>query len=335
MWQSSKPRIHKLECYFCQKFTGDVVQVYIDNNWRYVCRRCYLARLLRDTILSMLKEGSLDNLQYIIRVLEGINDLIEDNPNTQAIRYVIDMWSQKFPERELYIRDLASNWSYKIPLQKILEYLLSMKIFEIKQLEIGKIISPGPLLKKLLEMHSSSREFFQCVVKVLTGLATVSYLVDPKNKKLRKIYAVFQAINAYIDDNSKIPYYEIKGYKCKICNAIFKTTSDINDHVSKTHNLTDREASQYREEIFGDIKGYWCEYSVFVEKASVYGVKKLERLKRDLISRGVIIPREGEEIVMRIRDRNGIEREYVLVDIAWFRVRERMRALERELRRVR
>jgi hypothetical protein len=283
----------------------------------------------------MLKDENPDNIQYIIRVLKGINDLIENNPHAQAIRYVIDMWSQKFPKRDLYVIDLASNWGYSIPLQKILEYLLSMGIFEIKQLEIGIAISPGPLLNKLLEKYSSSREFFQSVVRVVTGLATVSFLAAPENKKFNKIYAIIQALNACIDDNSKIPCYEIKGYKCKICNSIFKTKSEMEDHLSKTHNLRDSESGQYIEEIFGDIKGYWCKYSIFLEKASAYNVKTVG-LKRDLISRNVIIPEKipeeegGEEIVIRIG-----EEEYVLVDIAWFRVRERMRTLERELGRVR
>jgi hypothetical protein len=71
-------------------------------------------------ILAMLKDENLDDLLPIIRVTEAINDLNREDPHVWAIKYVIDMWSQKFPERELYIEDLASNWSYKIPLEDIL-----------------------------------------------------------------------------------------------------------------------------------------------------------------------------------------------------------------------
>jgi hypothetical protein len=52
----------------------------------------------------MLKDENLDDLLPIIRVTEAINDLNREDPHVWAIKYVIDMWSQKFPERELYRR---------------------------------------------------------------------------------------------------------------------------------------------------------------------------------------------------------------------------------------
>jgi hypothetical protein len=145
----------------------------------------------------MLKDENLDDLLPIIRVTEAINDLNREDPHVWAIKYVIDMWSQKFPERELYIEDLASNWSYKIPLEDILERFILIGIFEIKQLEIGKAISPEPLLNKLLEKYSSSREFFfQAVVKAVTGLAIEFTLLLQKNN-IQKIKEYLYEFNSH------------------------------------------------------------------------------------------------------------------------------------------
>jgi len=329
-------RLHKYECYFCRKVTSDVVEIYVNGARRYICRRCYLARLLHDAILSMLRDGNEDTFSYVLRVLKGINDLIEDNPQAQAIRYVIDVWSQKFPE-PLYVDELESRWKYMISFQKVLRYLISEKIFRIEQTNFGReVIRPGPLLEDLLKMFPSSRGFFRDVIRAVTGLVTVNYLSDPETRKFRKVYAILQAINVCIDDENKIPYYEIKGYKCKLCEdvnqPIFASMAEVKEHILKTHSIDcdlNEEVcfNSCVEYVFGKQIGIWCKFLTFVEKASVFGVE-ISKFFRDLLTRGVILPSEGDEVMRHIK-----EEKYIAVDIAWFRVRERMRALERELRR--
>jgi hypothetical protein len=96
------------------------------------------------------------------------------------------MWLQKFPERELYLEDLASNWSYKIPFENILERLILIGIFEIKQLEIGKAISPE-LAQQAIRKVSFSREFFfQAVAKGCNRTGDSIYLAAPENSISKK-----------------------------------------------------------------------------------------------------------------------------------------------------
>jgi len=329
-------RLHKYECYYCRKVTNDVVEINVAGVRRYICRRCYLARLFHDSILSMLRDGNEDDLNYVLRVLRGINDLIEDNPQAQAIRYVIDVWSQKYP-KPLYVDELESGWKYIIPFQKVLGYLVSEKIFRIEQTNFGReAILPGPLLEDLLKMFPSSRGFFRDVIRAVTGLVTVNYLSDPETRKFRKVYAILQAINVCIDDENKISYFEIKGYKCKLCEPvnqpIFASITEVKEHILNTHSIDcdlDEETcfNSCVEYVLGKEIAVWCKLLTFIEKASVFGVE-ISKFLRDLLTRGVILPPEGDEVV---RDVGG--EKYVAVDVAWFRIRERMRALERELRR--
>jgi hypothetical protein len=331
------PKSRKYHCYHCHRYVSDVVKVIINREEKYICIRCHLSLLLHDTIVNILKYGTEEDLKCLIRVLEGINDLVEANPLIQAIIYVIDRWSHKYPQ-PLYLHELMNEWKYKVPLQKVLNYLSSEGIFEILLTHTGhKMLSPGYVLRELLKRYSSSREFFENVVKIITGLAIVAYLVDPESLKLRMIYATLQAINACIDDKCTKPYYEIKGYRCKLCEGtkqvVFASKDEARKHALEDHfrqvncDIIDEECfNKYFEILTGRQFGVWCRYNIFVEKASVYGVRKISRFLRYLLVKRVIVPLEGDEIVKEIEGD-----KYIAVDFAWIKIREYMRQLDKEL----
>ena len=326
------------KCYFCGKYSRDIVIAYIDDVKRYVCIRCFLSHILHETIKEMLKYGNEEDLKYAVRVLEGINDLVEDNPLAQAIRFVIDEWAQRYP-KPLYVDELERRWRYRFNLNKVLDYLASEKIL-VKSKFSGSdrlVLSPGDMLRGLLRRFPSSKGFFKDLVKAVTGLAVVKYLADPKTRKFRMIYATLQALAACIDDTGKEPYYEVKGYRCKLCNNTFSSKTEVKLHILKQHSyeidcdIDDDECfSKYVSEITGKQVGVWCRYGFFIKKASVYGVGVINRYLRYLLTKGAIIPIEGDEVVV---ERKGDR--YIAVDIAWIRVRERMRQLERQVIRGR
>lgn len=326
------------KCYFCGKYSKNIVLAYIDGAERYVCTRCFLSYILHEAIKEMLKYGDEEDLKHVVRVLEGINDLVEDNPLAQSIRFVIDEWAQKYP-KPLYIDELERKWGYKFKLDKILEYLSSEEILT-KSKFLGSdrlILSPGNMLRNLLRRFPSSKGFFRDIVKAVTGLAVVRYLADPKTRKFRMIYATLQALAACIDDPDSEPYYEVKGYRCRICNNAFSSKTEIKLHILKQHpyeincDIDDNECFlKYVSEITGRQLGIWCKHRLFIEKASVYGVRAINRYFRYLLTKGAIIPVEGEEIVV---ERKGDK--YIAADIAWGRVRERMKQLERQVIRGR
>lgn len=334
-----RKRIRCFKCYLCGKYSKSLVIAYIDNAERYVCTRCFLSHILHETIKEMLKYGNEEDLKYAVRVLEGINDLVEDNPYAQAIRFIIDEWAQRYP-KPLSIDELKWKWKYRLSLDKVLDYLASEEILIRSKLSGSNylILSPGDILRDLLRRFPSSRGFFRDVVKVSTGLAVVRYLADPETAKFRKIYATLQAIAECLNDNDREPYYEVKGYRCKLCKSVFLSKDAIKFHILKQHYSYEIDCDinkdecffKYVSEIPGKQLGVWCKYIYFVRKACVYGVGDINRYRRYLLTKGVITPMKGEEVVI---ERKGDK--YIAVDIAWIRVRERMRQLERQVIRGR
>jgi len=301
------------------------------------CIRCFLAYALHETIKDMLTSGEEEDFKSAIRVLEGINDIVEENPLVQAIRDTIDRWVQKYPQ-PLYRDELEAHWKWRrLSLDRVLQYLRDEEIFvESRFVKSNRIhISPGRILRILLKRYSSSKSLFKDVVKAITGLAVIKYLSDPQSLKLRMIYATLQAIGVCAK-NKKEVYYEIKGYTCKLCNATFKTREEIRTHILRDHgyeiawNNIDECLHKYISEIKGKPLGILCKYFLFIEKANVYGVRSITKYLRYLLTRGAILPRAGNEAIM---DKNG--EKYVIVDLAWIRVRERMRTLEKQLIRTR
>ena len=331
-------RTRYFKCYFCGKYSKDVVAAYIDGDRRYVCIRCFLSYVLHETIKDMLKHGNEDDLKYVVRVLEGINDLVEDNPLAQSIRFVIDEWAQRYP-KPLYIDELGRKWRYRLDLDKVLSYLSSEDILLVSRFPGSNrsVLTAENLLRDLLRRFPSSKGFFSDIVKAITGLAIVKYLADPKTRKFRMIYATLQALAACIDDTCKEPYYEVKGYKCNLCNNVFSSRTEVKLHILNQHpyeidcDIDNADCFyKYVSEVTGKQIGMWCRYSLFIEKASVYRVGVINRYLRYLLTKGAIIPVEGKEVVV---ERKGDK--YIAVDIAWIRVREYMRQLERQLVRVR
>jgi hypothetical protein len=96
------------------------------------------------------------------------------------------MWLQKFPERELYLEDLASNWSYKIPLENILERLILIGIFEIKQLEIGKAISPELAQQAIRKVFLFQRILLPSRCEGCNRTGDSIYLAAPENSISKK-----------------------------------------------------------------------------------------------------------------------------------------------------
>lgn len=329
------PRLRKYQCHYCNKYVyaSDVAsEVMIDGMKRYICIKCHLSRSLYDAIINMLTYGDEEGFRQVARVLQGVSDLIEENPLAQAVVYVINEWSQKYPGQTLYVKELESKWRYNISLQQILGYLSSTGIFIID----GGALSPGHVLKKLLLRFPSSKDFFKDVIKIVTGLAVIRYAKDPLSKKFRMLFATLQAINACIDDEYTEPYYEIKGYKCKFCGAEFALMRDAKRHALEDHSHcittydADDEESLYNsfEVLTGKQLGVLCRYEVFIEKAGAYGVSNIGKFMRYLLTKGVIVPPESDDLIVVKKGK-----KYIVVDLAWIRVRERMRDLERQLRR--
>ncbi len=323
-------------CYLCSKYSRDIVVAYIDGDYRTVCIRCFLAYALHETIRGMLRDGNEEDLKHVVRVLEGINDLVEDNPLTQAIRYVIDEWAQSYP-KPLYVDELERGWRYRLDLDKVLDYLASEKLLIRSRFQGSsrESLSPGKLVRDLLRRFPTSKGFFKDIVKAVTGLAVVRYLADPKTRKFRAIYATLQAIASCIESSDREPAYEVKGYRCRLCGKVFSSKTEIRLHILKDHSYEivcsdDSCIQNYIELIPGKQIGEWCRYAFFVEKASVYGVGRVNKYIRYLLTKEAIVPQEGGEVVV---ERNG--EKYVAVDIAWIRVRERMRMLERQIVRTR
>lgn len=322
-------RIARYECYICGRDAS--VIAYIDGRERMMCLRCFLAYTLHETIKHMLS-GTEDDFRYTVRVLEGINDLVEDNPFAQAIRHVIDMWAQRYP-KVLFYDDLRQGWRYRYNLDDVLSYLASEGVLVKAELQGRIILAPGDILRKLLTKYPTSREFFRDVIKAVTGLAVVRHLADPKKPKFRKIYATLQALAECINDKDSEPLYDIKGYKCKLCEKTFLSRDEIRSHIQEHIPEKERIGTPLDElyaEATGKHLGVWCKYAFFIQKAGVYGVKDINKYRRYLLTRGVILPQEGKEAVI---ERNG--ETYVAVDIAWIRVREYMRSLEKQLIRSR
>jgi len=326
-------------CNFCGRALHDLVVITIGNSDFIVCIRCFLSYALHETIKAMIFSGREEDFRYALRVLEGINDLIEDNPLIQCIRFVIDQWAQKYPE-PLYKSELEYNWSYTRSLQRVLDYLRDEGILVEKTTESNRIILvPGDLLQELLKKYPpTTRAFFRDVIKAITGLAAVRYLVDPSNPKLRSIYAVLQALKVCIENSQLKPYYRINKYYCKLCNPPIEVGEDkfaAESHLEKVHG--DRVLYEGLDECFSryievrgvDEIGVKCDYDAFVEWASIYGIRT-DKFMRHLLSRGVVLPEESYEAMV---EENG--KRKIIVDIAWVRAREYMLALERQIVRSR
>jgi len=325
------------QCYICKKsYRSDVVEVDIDGASRTVCLRCWFAYCMHLVARDVLQNGGEEDLRHLLRVLEGINDLVEDNPMVQALRHVIDEWANKYP-RPLYVDELEAKWRYRLGLDKVLKYLEDEGIFRRAQLAgVNKIIlSPGDLLRSLLKRFSTSRGFFRDLVKVVTGLAIVRFLKEGEIPKIRAIYATVRAISECIESGVSAPVFRVKGYKCKCCNAIFATRHEATRHLLERHASeigcsSDECLSSYIEPVADAQIGMWCRESFFISKAGVYGVRNINKFFRELLTRGAIVPVEGDEVVIEV---NG--ERFIAVDNSWGRFVERMRTLERQLVRVR
>lgn len=322
-------------CYLCKKvYHGEILRAYLDGAERWVCTWCFLAHVLRDTIKEMLVNGNKEDVEHAIRVLEGINDLIEENPHVQAIRYVIDRWAHEYP-KPISLNKLASEWRFAVNIDKVIEYLESEGILcRVHSEAYGAALSLSDLMSRLLQMFPSQREFYTHVVKAVTGLAVVKYLADPHNRRLKKIYATLQAINAHLSEGDREPVHEVKGYSCKICRKTFSSLTEAKSHVQDEHAFEIEDEESVIEEIPGRKLGEWVKLSLFLEKASVYGVRDISRYLRYMLTKGALIPREGDLMTIK-REKNGCREEYIAVDEAWIKVRERMRTLERQLIRSR
>lgn len=330
--------VKKYTCDFCRKNIRDVVFVTIDNKECILCIRCFLSYALHETIKDMIASGREEDFKCALRVLEGINDLVEDNPFVQSIKFVIDEWARKYP-KPLYKDKLKHKYYlyYRTPLERILNYLSDEGILiERKATHSNRIILvPGQILQNLLNRYPpSTKAFFKDVIKAITGLVIVRYLIDPEKPKLRAIYATLQAIKKCTDCPSTKPYYKKKEYFCKLCGSKFIDKNEAEEHLIIDH----KEETAYKDanesfseyiEIRGEEIGKKCEYDLFVEWASIYGVR-IDKYLRNLLSRGIILPQEGDEAIV---EEGG--RRYIVVDLAWIKLREYMRSVERQIIRSR
>jgi ACT domain-containing protein len=317
------------QCTLCKRYVDMWVNVVLENKEETVCFRCFLSYTLHETIRDLLRSGKEEDIKDAVRVLEGINDLVEDNPYVQGIRHVIDFWAHTYP-KPVFIEDIKKTWFYKPNLEAVMNYLAEEQIFDLVTIGNNLAIKPGAILVNLLKLSTTNKKIYTDIVKAITGLATVRYLVEPSNPKLRYIYATLQAIRECIDNS--IAFYEIKKYRCRKCEKEFATLHEIRLHIAKEHSYENLESGSkdFIEEVKGDIVGYLCKQNVFVEKAGVYGVHNLTKFLRSLITRGAIIAIESNEAVVEV---NG--EKYFVIDKSWIRVRERMRNLERRLIRQR
>ncbi|MEM1712346.1 MAG: hypothetical protein QW517_06090 [Thermofilaceae archaeon] len=280
---------------------------------------------------DMLVNGSKEDVEQAVRVLEGINDLVEENPHAQAIRYVIDKWAHEYP-KQISLDELAKEWRFAIDMNIIIEYLESEGILpRARYSRASEAATPSlDLMSRLLSMFPSQKEFYTRIVKAVTGLAVARYLTDPRNRRLRMIYATLQAISSHLSEGDREPVQEIKGYSCKICGKTFSLLTEAKSHVLNEHAFEVEDEGSAIDEILGRKLGEWVKLSFFREKASLYGVGDFHKYLRYMLTRGALIPREGDFMIKRW----GGE-EYIAVDEAWIRVRERMRTLERQLIRSR
>lgn len=320
---------HRFQCYKCEKFVDEGVYIKHHDGEVFVCIRCFLSDALHETIRDILLSGKEEDIRDVVRVLKGVNELIEDNPLVQGIRHVIDLWFNKYPS-PIFMSNIIGDWPYKINPQRIVDYLVHEQIFSISQ----ESLVPGEILKKLIKLYVTNKSIFTDIAKVVTGLATVRFLVDPNNPKLRSIFAVLQALRSCLDE--AIPYYKVKGYRCKLCGMEFATRYDIMQHI-QSHGLMDDVAEisddlfqEYVEEIKGEVIGYLCRELLFIEKASTYGVHRTTKYLRKLITHGAVLATESDHAVVEM---NG--NRYIVVDASWMRIRERMRNLERQIIRQR
>jgi len=287
----------------------------------------------------MIFSGQEEDFSYALRVLEGINDLIEDNPFVQCIRFVIDQWAQKYPQ-PLYKSEIEYSWRYTKTFQKVLEYLKDEEILIERATESNRVVLvPGNLLQELLRRYPpTTRPFFKDLIKAITGLAVIRYLIDPSNPKLRSIYALLQALKVCIESNQMEPYYRINKYYCKLCNPPLEVGEDkfsAIQHLKDSHE--DKVFYEGLEECLAnyievrgvDMIGVKCDYDVFVEWASIYGIRT-DKFMRNLLSRGVVLPEESYEAIVEERGKRKI-----IIDIAWVRAREYMLTLERQIVRSR
>ncbi|MEM1510562.1 MAG: hypothetical protein QW096_11920 [Thermofilaceae archaeon] len=329
-----KTHLHQsrtIACYLCNRFyrvySGEILTANLDGTERWVCKWCFLAYVFYNTVKDMLVNGSKKDVEQAVRVLEGINDLVEENPHAQAIRYVIDRWAHEYP-KVVSLDELASEWRFATNMDKVIEYLESEGILPSRASETA---APSfDLMSRLLQMLPSQKEFYTRIVKAVTGLAVARYLTDPHNRRLRMIYATLQAISAHLSEGDREPVHEIKGYSCKICGKTFSSFTEAKSHVQHEHDFEVEDEESAIEEILGRKLGEWVRLSFFCEKASLYGVSDFYKYLRYMLTKGALIPQEEDFMIKR---RGG--EEYIAVDEAWIRVRERMRILERQLIRSR
>jgi hypothetical protein len=315
-------------CGRCGKLVKGVYNVEIDGKKMLWCLRCFLSHGLHETIRDMLLSGREEEVKDVLRVLKGLNDLIDDNSLVQGIRHLIDSWAERYP-KPLSLDDIP--WPYIIEKETVVKYLEDEQIFRIAA---GGQLEPGVLLEKLLKLYPTNRSFFTELVKVVTGLATVRFLVDPENPRLRSVYATLQSLAACLDEAR--PHYKVKGYRCKLCGAEFATMYEVENHILEKHSLeggfeerTGGDVREYVEEV-SELVGYLCRWEHFTRSAVAYGVHNITKYLMRLLKDGVLLPAKSDEAFV---DREG--ERYVVVDPSWIRFRERMRSLERKVVRQR
>ncbi len=317
-------------CGSCGKLVKGVYDVEIDGKKVLLCLRCFLSHTLHETLRDMLLSGGEEEVKDVLRVLKGLNDLIEDNPRVQAIRHLIDSWAERYP-RPLSLDDIP--WPYiGIKTETVVKYLVDEQIFRV---EAGGQLVPGALLERLLKLHPTNRSFFTELVKVVTGLATVRFLVDPENPRLRSVYATLQSLAACLDEAR--PHYKVEGYRCKLCGAELATRYEVENHILEKHSLeggfeehTGGDVREYVEEVRSEVVGYLCRWELFTQSSVAYGVRDITKYLMRLLKDGVLLPAKSDEAFV---DREG--ERYVVVDPSWIRFRERMRSLERKVVRQR
>jgi DNA-directed RNA polymerase subunit RPC12/RpoP len=316
-------------CGHCGKLVKGVHNVEIDGKKVLLCLRCFLSHTLHETIRDTLLSGREEEVKDVLRVLKGLNDLIDDNPRVQGTRHLIDSWAERYP-RPLSLDDVA--WPYTSKIETVVKYLVDEQIFRIAA---GGQLEPGALLEKLLKLHATNRSFFTELVKVVTGLATVRFLVDPENPRLRSVYATLQSLAACLDEARS--HYKVEGYRCKLCGAEFATMYEVENHILEKHSLEGGfeehiggDVRKYIEEVRSELVGYLCRWELFTQNAIAYGVHNITKHLMRLLKDGVLLPAKSDEAVV---EKEG--ERYVVVDPSWIRFRERMRSLERKIVRQR
>jgi len=317
-------------CGHCGKLVKGAYIVEIDEKKVLLCRRCFLSLTLHETIRDMLLSGREEEVEDVLRVLKGLNDLIDDNPLVQGIRHLIDFWAERYP-RPLSLDDIP--WPYiGIKKETVVKYLVDEQIFRVVA---GGQLVPGALLEMLLKLHATNRSFFTKLVKVVMGLATVRFLVDPENPRLRSVYATLDSLAACLDEAK--PYYKVEGYRCKLCGAEFATRYEVENHILEKHSLeggfeehTGGDVREYVEGVRSELVGSLCRWEFFTQSAIANDVHNITKYLMRLLKDGVLLPAKSDEAFVEV---NG--EKYVVVDPSWIRFRERMRSLERKIVRQR